>query len=92
MTPPNPTHLAAATKAANTKEPRKLTNALMKRVEKLLEKTGTTQTDLARHLGKRPNEVSEWIRGWRSAPSGEMTLRIQKWCDDQDKKLAKAKS
>lgn len=91
-TPPNPRHtnrpLAQPT-IATSEHP--LTDALMKRITRIIDNSDgkLTRAMLADAIGKRYQDAVEYLRGFRSRPNSEITLRLLRWADKHDPKTAK---
>lgn len=86
MTPPDPTHAAAARKAA--REARPLTQKLMARAARILDKSDgkLTRAAFAKAIGKSYSETVEYLAGFRSAPNSEVTLRIVRFVEKHEAK------
>lgn len=79
--------------ATSKQRPRPLTDALLARVSKIIEESNGkhTRASLARDLGKPLPNISEWLIGYRSAPSSENTLELLAWANKNEKRRRTAK-
>lgn len=63
-----------------------LVDDLMSRIRTILDRHGIIQATLAKEVGTSQMAISEYLSGQRSAPYGEMALRLLKWVEQHEKK------
>lgn len=71
--------------------PRPLTNALMARMKEIRDQSEgkITNQSIAEAIGKNPQDVSEYLSGWRSAPYGDSQIALILFFLPHDKNLLK---
>lgn len=93
LPPTRPRQVNRPLKSKRVKQLTPKTDRLMERIVKILaESEGKlTRAMLAREMGKTPEEISEYLRRYRSNPSSECALAMQEWAARNEKKPRKAK-
>lgn len=89
--PPQPLIKRPLAAPKNEHADRPLTNALMARVQAIIDDSEGkhTRASLARDLGKVPQVLTEYLSGYRATPNSETTLALVEWCEKNEKRRRK---
>lgn len=70
---------------------RPMTRKMMQALTQLIEESDgkLTRAQFARDIGRRPNEMVEWLGCWRSSPTSESLLKMFAWALKHDRHFAK---